>query len=143
MIKDYCFTDDWLESFRRNSDHSKIDKAILEKMIYALHLVERLRASDLAFVFKGGTSLILLLNEDNRFSIDVDIICKTDRKEIEHVLQKVIDTSRFTLFSLDEHRSYLKGVPKAHYAFSFVPAIDENKYSGKILGSAINVVLGL
>ncbi len=119
MIKEHCFTEEWLNSFRKQKDHKRIDKIILEKMIYALHLLERLKANGLDFIFKGGTSLVLLLEEDNRFSIDIDIICKTERDELEAILQKVIDTSGFEGYELDKHRSYQSGVPKAHYKFSF------------------------
>ncbi|HUX53005.1 MAG TPA: nucleotidyl transferase AbiEii/AbiGii toxin family protein [Williamwhitmania sp.] len=119
MIKENCFTDEWLEGFKKQKDYRRIDKIILEKMIYALHLLERLKSNGLDFVFKGGTSLVLLLEEGSRFSIDIDIISKTDRKELEDILKKVINSSNFTSFELDEHRSYLPGVPKAHYKFSF------------------------
>lgn len=119
MIKEHCFTDKWLEGFKKQKAHKRIDKIILEKMIYALHLLERLKSNGLHFVFKGGTSLVLLLETGNRFSIDIDIICKTDRKELETILQKVIDSSNFTGLELDEHRSYNPGVPKAHYKFKF------------------------
>ncbi|MDN4167004.1 nucleotidyl transferase AbiEii/AbiGii toxin family protein [Cytophagales bacterium LB-30] len=88
-------------------------------MIYALHLLERLKSNGLDFVFKGGTSLVLLLETGNRFSIDIDIISKTDREELEGILQKVVDSSNFTGVELDEHRSYKPGVPKAHYKFKF------------------------
>ncbi len=119
MIKDKCFTEQWLDQFKKQKDHKRIDNIILEKMIYALHLLERLKANGLDFVFKGGTSLVLLLKEGNRFSIDIDIICKTERKDLEEILNKVIETSHFLDWKLDEHRSYLAGVPKAHYKFSF------------------------
>lgn len=119
MIKDQCFTEEWLDQFRKQKDHKRIDKIILEKMIYALHLLERLKSNGLDFVFKGGTSLVLLLEEGNRFSIDIDIICKTQREKLEAILNKVIDSSHFTAWKLDEHRSYQPGVPKAHYKFSF------------------------
>ncbi|TVQ15663.1 MAG: nucleotidyl transferase AbiEii/AbiGii toxin family protein [Bacteroidetes bacterium] len=119
MIKDKCFTEEWIESFKRQKVHKRIDKIIFEKMIYALHLLELLKTNELNFVFKGGTSLALLLNEGNRFSIDIDIICNTNRKDLEVILNKVIETSRFTQWKLDEHRSYQPGVPKAHYKFSF------------------------
>jgi hypothetical protein len=99
-------------------------------MIYALHLLEQLKANGLDFIFKGGTSLVLLLEEDNRFSIDIDIICKTGRDELETILQKVVDSSNFKGYGLDEHRSYQPGVPKAHYKFSFDTKI---KGSGTIL----------
>jgi len=119
-----------LEQFKKQKNHKRIDKIILEKMIYALHLLERLKTNGLNFVFKGGTSLLLLLKEGNRFSIDIDIICKTNREDLEEILNNVIQTSNFTDWKLDEHRSYQPGVPKAHYKLSF----DTNQQgSGTIL----------
>jgi hypothetical protein len=88
-------------------------------MVYALHLLEMLKVNGLNFVFKGGTSLVLLLDGEHRFSIDVDIICSTNRKELEEGLNKIVENSRFTSVTLDEHRSYKPGIPKAHYLFTF------------------------
>ena len=119
MIKEHCFEESWLESFRKQKEHKRVDKIILQKMIYALHLLESLKQNGLEFVFKGGTSLVLILEESNRFSIDIDIICNTKKEELESILQKVIDSSQFDSFELDEHRSYKPGIPKAHYRFQF------------------------
>ncbi len=132
MIKEHCFTDEWLDTFKKQAAHKRIDKAILEKMIYALHLLERIKTNGLDFVFKGGTSLVLLLEEGNRFSIDIDIICNTDRDTLETILNKVVDSSNFKSFELDKHRSYKTGVPKAHYSFTFDSAT-KGKYSGTVL----------
>ncbi|MDX5585848.1 MAG: nucleotidyl transferase AbiEii/AbiGii toxin family protein [Aureibaculum sp.] len=132
MIKEHCFTEEWLDAFIKQKEHKRIDKAILEKMIYALHLLERIKANGLDFIFKGGASLVLLLEEGNRFSIDIDIICNTDRETLEKILNKVVDSSNFKLFELDQHRSYKSGVPKAHYSFAFDSAT-KRKYSGTIL----------
>ncbi|EOZ97845.1 hypothetical protein A33Q_1654 [Indibacter alkaliphilus LW1] len=119
MIREQCFTEEWLDGFKKQKNHKRIDKIILEKMIYALHLLEQLKANGLDFIFKGGTSLVLLLEEDNRFSIDIDIICKVEREVLESILQKVIETSKFKGYDPDEHRSYKPGIPKAHYKFFF------------------------
>ncbi|MCR9099744.1 MAG: nucleotidyl transferase AbiEii/AbiGii toxin family protein [bacterium] len=119
MIKPHCFTDEWLAHFKAQRAYRRIDKIILEKMIYALHLLEQLKINGLDFVFKGGTSLVLLLEKNNRFSIDIDIICKTERIEVEDILNKVVKGSRFTKWELDAHRSYKPGIPKAHYKFFF------------------------
>lgn len=119
MFKDRCFTEAWLKQFKKQKDHRHIDKIILEKMIYALYLAERLKANGLDFILKGGTSLVLLLEEGNRFSIDIDIISKTNREDLETILNRVIDSSHFIDWELDERRSYQPGVPKAHYKFFF------------------------
>ncbi len=132
MIKSNSFTKDWLKSFKEQSEHKRIDLIILEKMIYALHLSEHLKINGLDFVFKGGTSLVLLLNSGNRFSIDLDIICKTERNDLETILDKVIESSRFKSYSCNEHRSYQSGVPKAHYTFEFESVL-ANRGTGSIL----------
>jgi len=119
MIRKHCFTEEWLDNFKGQAAHRHIDKIILEKMIHAFHLLERLKSNGLKFVFKGGTSLVLLLSERSRFSIDIDIICKVEREDLETILDKVVASSHFTEWKLDEHRSYQEGVPKAHYKFSF------------------------
>lgn len=131
MFNDKCFTEEWLQSFKKQPAHRRIDVIILEKMIYALHLLEQIQQNGLEFTFKGGTSLVLLLDEENRFSIDIDIISNTKREELEAILKKVIDTSRFTAFKLEGHRSYKPGVPKAHYTFFFESSI--KGASGRVL----------
>ena len=52
MIKEHCFSEEWLESLKKQKEHKQIDKIILEKMIYALHLLERIKSNGLDFVFK-------------------------------------------------------------------------------------------
>lgn len=132
MIKEKCFTVEWLDSFKKQTEYRRIDKIVLEKMIYAFHLLEQLKVNGLKFVFKGGTSLVLLLEEGNRFSIDIDIIYKSGRMNLEGILEKVVKNSKFKSYRLDAHRSYKPGVPKAHYIFEFVSAINA-RYSGKLL----------
>ena len=61
-------------------------------MIHALYLLEQLKQTGLEFIFKGGTSLILLLERPARFSVDIDIIVnpKIQREELESYLNKIV-----------------------------------------------------
>jgi predicted nucleotidyltransferase component of viral defense system len=93
----------------------KKDPAIIEKMIYALYLLEQLVIVGLEFIFKGGTSLILMLEKPNRFSIDIDIITLERKEIIEEKLNKIIQISDFFSFKPDEKRSFKGNIPKAHY----------------------------
>ena len=86
MIDSKSFTKEWLDNFRLRREHKGINVTILEKMVHALSLLEHLKIAGLDFVFKGGTSLVLLLQKDNRFSIDIDIISNVDRKSLEQIL---------------------------------------------------------
>ncbi|MBL1215521.1 MAG: nucleotidyl transferase AbiEii/AbiGii toxin family protein [Ignavibacteriae bacterium] len=119
MIKKHCFSEEWINGFRREKKYSKINPPILEKMINALSLLQHLVKNDLKFVFKGGTSLILLLDNSSRFSVDIDILTTQNRETIEPIFNKIIDNSHFAKWELDERRSYKSGIPKAHYEFQF------------------------
>ena len=136
MINPACFEKEWIENFRKQKEFSRINPPVLEKMIHALYLLQNLKKQGLDFVFKGGTSLILLLENANRFSVDIDIVLNkkyesdSTRKKIESVLSEIVDGSDFQSWTLDERRSYRKGVPKAHYKLDYQPKFDP---SGHIL----------
>jgi hypothetical protein len=136
MINPACFEKKWIDNFRKQKEFSRINPPVLEKMIHALYLLQNLKKQGLDFVFKGGTSLILLLENANRFSVDIDIVLNkkyennSTRKEIESVLSEIIANSNFQSWTLDERRSYREGVPKAHYKMDYQPKYDP---SGHIL----------
>lgn len=132
MISAKCFSKEWLDGFKKQKEHERIQANVLEKMIYALHLLESLKSNGLGFVFKGGTSLVLLIQEANRFSIDIDILCNESKETIEKVLDSVVSSSRFSNYELHSKRSYIAGVPKAHYSFEFESVINPGN-SSKIL----------
>lgn len=119
MIKHHCFKKDWINSFKAIEKYKKINPSILEKMIQALSLLQYLQTYNLEFTFKGGTSLILLLNDSNRFSVDIDILTEASRAKIESVLDQTITDSHFTSWSLDSKRSFMPGIPKAHYKLEY------------------------
>lgn len=126
MIDNKSFTKEWLDSFRGKKEHKSINVTILEKMVHALSLLEHLKKAGLDFVFKGGTSLVLLLEEGNRFSIDIDIILSIKREPLETILDTVVANSHFKSHTLNDRRSYKEGVPKAHYTFEFDSVYNPN-----------------
>lgn len=124
MIVPASYTPEWIMEKRKI--YPKSDPSIMEKVIYALTLVEQIAQTDLAFTFKGGTSLLLILPEPKRFSIDVDIVTTESRERIESVLTDICKQGIFSKFELDEFRSYKPGIPKAHYLLTFYSQL-ENK----------------
>ncbi|HEY5745540.1 MAG TPA: nucleotidyl transferase AbiEii/AbiGii toxin family protein [Chryseolinea sp.] len=126
MIDNHSFSAEWLTEKRKT--HAKADPSIMEKVIYALCLLQQLKKSGLTFIFKGGTSLLLLLPDPARFSVDVDIVVSPDlsREAIGEFLNKVKDEGIFVDMELDEKRSYNGRIPKAHYRFVY-----QSQYSGK------------
>ena len=126
MIENKSFTKEWLDVFRAKKEHKGINVTILEKMVHAFSLLEHLKIEGLDFVFKGGTSLVLLLEEGNRFSIDIDIISSVKRDPLKKILDAVVANSHFKSHILNERRSYKEGVPKAHYTFEFDSVYNPN-----------------
>jgi predicted nucleotidyltransferase component of viral defense system len=126
MIKAHCFEKAWIDAFKAQEKYRRLNPPVLEKMINALYLLQLLKKSDCQFIFKGGTSLILILKTARRFSVDIDIITRHSKEEIEACLQKVVDISNFINWHLDERRSYKKGVPKAHYELEYPSKINRD-----------------
>jgi predicted nucleotidyltransferase component of viral defense system len=81
MIDIKSLTAEWIAKKRKK--HVK-DPSLMESMIHALYLLEQLHLTALDFIFKGGTSLVLLMEEPKRFSVDIDIIVnpKINREEL-------------------------------------------------------------
>ena len=78
----------------------------MEKTIGALYLIESLANENIDFIFKGGTSLVLLLKAIKRFSVDVDII--TDENEIKKYSGEVTQDIEIP----KDYRKWLKVIRK-------------------------------
>ena len=63
-----------LEHVMKLKKNRMVDIFILERSIYAFGLLEALCRVGMPFIFKGGTSLLLLLKQPRRLSTDIDII---------------------------------------------------------------------
>ena len=71
MVMAESFTRERIQDIRSSY---AVDSAILERSIFALALLEALASVGMPFIFKGGTSLLLLLEQPRRLSTDIDII---------------------------------------------------------------------
>ncbi len=98
----------------------KADPSIMELVIHAFYLLEKLSIHKLDFVFKGGTCLMLHFSPPLRFSTDIDITTIQSKGEIEDILDIIIRESEFIRWELDDRRSYKPGIPKAHYKMLFI-----------------------
>lgn len=121
MISAQSHTPEWIMGIRKESRGS--DPILIEKMIMALTLVEELRLSGLDFIFKGGTSLLLLLGTPQRFSIDIDILVPK-KIRLEDYFQAMMDKSAFHRYEENRRTGEL---PKQHYKFSFNSVIEDKE----------------
>ncbi len=74
MISTETLTSAWIDQVADRYGYR--DKPLLEKCVRALYLLEALVKEGCPLIFKGGSSLLLLLKDSlHRLSIDVDVIC--------------------------------------------------------------------
>ena len=140
MIDLKTLSSEWIAEKRKK--YSK-DPTLMESMIYALYLLEQLQLSGLKFIFKGGTSLILLMKEPKRFSVDIDIIVnlKISKEELEKHLSNIERTSAFERIELDKRRSYQGDIPKAHYKFIYYSNFANKNQHGEIVSNPEREIL--
>ncbi|WGQ08988.1 nucleotidyl transferase AbiEii/AbiGii toxin family protein [Pedobacter gandavensis] len=129
MISKENLTIEWLNKV--SAKNRKADKILIEKVIRALLLLEGLIKSDIKFVFKGGTALMLLMGSTKRLSIDIDIIVSTPQ-ELEDLFKIFIEEQGFTRFELQERKTK-SDIDKAHYKFFYTPVHKSNMAEDYVL----------
>lgn len=114
MLTKDNYTLEHINELRKNKN---TDTFILERSIYAFGLLEALCKVKMPFIFKGGTSLMLLLEHPRRLSTDVDIIVPQGT-DVESYLKKVKDVFPFEKV-VQQERIGKNGIAKKHYKFYY------------------------
>ena len=117
MISEKSLNIDWIKSV--SSKNRNADKILIEKVIRALLLLEGLSESELDFVFKGGTALMLMQGSTKRLSIDIDIVT-SDKSNLEPMFEKFLGRKHFTRLELQERKA-TSDIDKAHYKLYYLP----------------------
>lgn len=118
MIDKRTFSIEWINE--KSKEHRNADKILIEKVIMVFHLLESLVFKKAEFIFKGGTSLILLMDEPKRFSIDIDIIIEDTNLNLEKIFIEIINDSKFNRFEEQQRQSHSE-INKVHYKFFYSP----------------------
>ena len=91
-----------------------------------MELVGRLRKEGLEFIFKGGTSLMLLFDMPKRLSIDVDILCLEPLAKLNEVLDRLVKEAPFNRWSHQDHRDR-EAPPTKHFQVYYVPIVPSSR----------------
>lgn len=123
MITEKTYSKEWLLELKESLGSKKRhpDPGLIEKATKALHLLEELCKSDINFVFKGGTSLLLLLDEMHRLSIDIDIVVENDNQdsEIHEILNNIATESPVFIRVEEDVRNSNSHLRKSHFKFYY------------------------
>lgn len=124
MIKKECFSLDYA------IEHAKMthtDPSLVERSIYAFGLLEALVSFGMPLIFKGGTSLMLLLNHPRRLSTDIDIIVEPGT-DIAHYLDLAAKIFPFKT-QFEQTRKSKNNIEKKHYKFVYdSPIMHDSNY---------------
>ncbi len=129
MIAKDSLQPEWINQV--SAENRKADKILIEKVIRALLLLEGLAQSGLPFIFKGGSSIMLLQKRPKRFSIDIDIIVP-GKADFDALFVKFIEAKSFTRFELQKRNADSK-IKKRHYKFFYTPVHQTNLTEDNIL----------
>ncbi|MDO4283906.1 MAG: nucleotidyl transferase AbiEii/AbiGii toxin family protein [Eubacteriales bacterium] len=106
------------EHISKLREETGADPSMLERTVFAFGLLEAIRSVGMPFVFKGGTSLLLLLKEPRRLSTDIDIIVDRDT-DIDGYIEKA--GRIFPFINVKEHkRKGANDIEKRHFRFHFL-----------------------
>jgi hypothetical protein len=125
MINKETYILEWITNLKYKLG-KRIDPKLIEKVIWALTLLEQLKINGLNFIFKGGTALLLATEKPKRFSIDIDIITEHTEKEITAVLQKIVDEKVFLSWKPDNDRKHKPDAPIGHFKAYYKSVVDDN-----------------
>ncbi|MBN2038246.1 MAG: nucleotidyl transferase AbiEii/AbiGii toxin family protein [Chitinispirillaceae bacterium] len=118
--KSFYFSPSHIEAHRRNAP-----AVLAEEAVHCLELAAELVQAGLSFQFKGGNSLLLILPEPKRFSIDLDIATDEPRETIEGCIDSLVKKHRvFVRWEKRQHKTK-PWLPIASYYLYFNPQIDD------------------
>lgn len=92
------------EHFEQNKGYAPA--YLCELVVYCLELLSHLSHHQLKFRFKGGTSLLLLLDKPYRFSLDIDIDTVMEKDDLSAVMAEIVeDCELFKRLEVRPHKT--------------------------------------
>ena len=93
------------------------DPGLIERSLYAFGLLEAIRYVEMPFCFKGGTSLMLIMDKPARLSTDIDILVEPG-VDVDDYIEKA--SKIFPFVSKEEDiRKGKNGITKRHFKFTY------------------------
>ena len=123
MINTQTFEEKHIRELQQKTGN---DPILIERALYAFGLLEALVRVGMAFTFKGGTCLMLLLTPPRRLSTDIDIVCAptTDVDACIREAAKIFPFKR-----VEEDRRVGKNhIIKRHFKFYYSSPVTGNEF---------------
>jgi hypothetical protein len=115
-----------LDYIRELQSRYSSDPGLLERALYAFGLLEALAEVGMPFCFKGGTSLMLILDHPARLSTDIDILVEPGT-DVDGFLEKASRIFPF-LARTEDVRKGKSGIVKRHFRFTYYSPVRNTEF---------------
>lgn len=115
-----------LDYIRELQTRYSSDPGLIERALYAFGLLEAIKSVGMPFCFKGGSSLLLILEKPARLSTDIDILVEPGT-DVDGYIEKASKIFPF----IDKEESFRKGknsIVKRHFKFSYQSPLKEKEF---------------
>ena len=115
-----------IEYIRELQKRYSADPGLIERALYAFGLLEAIKSVEMPFCFKGGTSLMLILDKPARLSTDIDIIVEPGT-DVDGYIDKA--SKIFPFLSKEEViRKGKNGIVKRHFKFTYYSPVRKTDF---------------
>ena len=115
-----------IEYIRELQKRYSADPGLIERALYAFGLLEAIKSVEMPFCFKGGTSLMLILDKPARLSTDIDIIVEPGT-DVDGYIDKA--SKIFPFLSKEEDiRKGKNGIVKRHFKFTYYSPVRKTDF---------------
>ena len=102
------------------------DPGLIERALYAFGLLEAIKSVGMPFCFKGGTSLMLILDKPARLSTDIDILVEPGT-DVDGYIEKASRIFPF-LNKKEDIRKGKNGIVKRHFRFTYFSPLRNTEF---------------
>jgi len=102
------------------------DPGLIERALYAFGLLEAIKSVGMPFCFKGGTSLMLILDQPARLSTDIDIMVEPGT-DVDVYIDKASKIFPF-LDKKEDSRKGKNGIVKRHFKFTYFSPVRNKEF---------------
>ena len=102
------------------------DPSLIERALYAFGLLEAIKSVGMPFCFKGGTSLMLILDKPTRLSTDIDILVEPGT-DVDGYIEKASRIFPF-LNKKEDIRKGKNGIVKRHFRFTYFSPLRNTEF---------------
>ena len=102
------------------------DPGLIERALYAFGLLEAIKSVGMPFCFKGGTSLMLILDKPARLSTDIDILVEPGT-DVDGYIEKASRIFPF-LDKKEDIRKGKNGIIKRHFRFTYFSPLRKTEF---------------